>query len=101
MAFPPLGGELVQPVIESGDITGYYRVRVHQADITEEQDLWVRTDDVLPGEFQAELAVGDYRTRNGADWLAELMTVSPTQFASLMLEAARFAQDQTGIAIRN
>jgi hypothetical protein len=101
MAWPPPGGELVQAVFDRCDIVGYERVRVRQCEVTEEEDLWARTDDMIPGEFQCELAIGDFRTRNAVDFIVELMNVSPIQYASLALAMSAVALDQADLAVRN
>lgn len=96
MAFPPPGGELVQAdVSKDGEITGYYRIRAEQCDVTEEEDLWAQSGDVIPGEFQFELRIGDdFCTRDGLDWIMELKDRSPAQFARIALTIADVLQVQ-------
>lgn len=68
-----------------GEITGYYRVRVEERWVTEEEDLWDDPDDEISGEFQYELGIGDYKTRDLLTWATELKKQSPAQYARLEL----------------
>ena len=101
MAFPPPGGELIRAVWEKFDIVGYERVRVRECQVTEEEDRWADPDDWIPGEHQCELSIGDFRTRDMAAFIVELMNVSPPQYARLALDFARMAQDQSDVAVLN
>jgi hypothetical protein len=69
--------------------------------VTEEEDLWAKTDDEIPGEYQCEVAIDDFRTRDMVAFIVELMRVSPLQCARLALAFANAAHDQADAAVRN
>lgn len=106
MAFPPDSGELVRPVFDRGDNTGYERGRVKGCPVTEPEDRWADPDDWIPGEHEVALSLEgrdgtNVSTRDVVEMLGELWAMSPAQFTRMRLALAHMAMDTTDPSLLN
>ena len=106
MAFPPNGTEMISPVLDHGEISGYERVSVRQGWISEPEDIWCHVDSDIPGEYEVVLSIGmsdgtTHETRSVAEFLGTLWNMCPAQFTSMRVAMAELAYDQTDRSILN